>query len=127
MTTFGSRLLLVVGCLTLALPAMAQEPGKATSGLSIFQQNCAVCHGNGGKGDGPAASGFNPRPANFSERTSSEERQRLVVTNGGASQNLSPVMPPFGEMLSEQQIRDVVAYVRENLAVNKASLPTASK
>ena len=41
-----------------------------------------------------------------------EDKQLRIVTNGGASEKLSPVMPPFGEALTAQQIRDVVAYVR---------------
>ncbi len=35
------------------------------AGRSLFQQNCAVCHGVRGLGDGPAAFTLNPRPFNL--------------------------------------------------------------
>ena len=43
-----------------------KEPWISTENLirhgnSVFQQNCAVCHGKGGAGDGPASAGINPR------------------------------------------------------------------
>ena len=56
--------------------AMAQETNttikkgritktSATSGEEMFNTYCAVCHGKGGKGDGPAASEFKIPPANL--------------------------------------------------------------
>lgn len=38
-----------------------------TRGAELFQANCAVCHGSTGKGDGVAAAGLDPKPANLSE------------------------------------------------------------
>jgi len=34
-------------------------------GKELYLQHCAACHGKEGKGDGPAAAGMNPPPANF--------------------------------------------------------------
>ena len=36
-------------------------------GKKVFAQNCALCHGNEGKGDGPAGQALNPRPRNLVE------------------------------------------------------------
>lgn len=36
-------------------------------GAKIFSQNCAMCHGNEGKGDGPAGQALNPKPRNLVE------------------------------------------------------------
>ena len=36
-------------------------------GAKIFANNCAVCHGPKGLGDGPAGLSLNPRPRNFVE------------------------------------------------------------
>jgi mono/diheme cytochrome c family protein len=34
-------------------------------GQELFLKQCAACHGQGGKGDGPAAAGLSTPPANF--------------------------------------------------------------
>ena len=115
----------IVAC---PLLAGAQDPpGNPAAGKAVFLQNCALCHGPEGKGDGPAASGFNPRPANFTEArrlATPEEKQVRIVTNGGASEKLSPIMPAFGEVLSPQQVRDAVAFVREHIQAPATSLST---
>ena len=36
-------------------------------GAKVFTQNCAMCHGPEGKGDGPAGLSLNPRPRNLTE------------------------------------------------------------
>lgn len=36
-------------------------------GAKLFAQNCAMCHGNEGKGDGPTGQALNPKPRNLVE------------------------------------------------------------
>ncbi|MDZ7379145.1 MAG: c-type cytochrome, partial [candidate division KSB1 bacterium] len=35
------------------------------TGETLFRTHCTVCHGLDGRGDGPAAAGLNPRPADL--------------------------------------------------------------
>ena len=42
-------------------------PELVTYGAKFFHTNCAMCHGEEGKGDGPAGLALNPRPRNFVE------------------------------------------------------------
>lgn len=88
------------------------------NGKVIYNQNCQVCHGPEGKGDGPASAGLNPKPANFNDpkyASFTEKKQIHVVTEGGREEHLSPVMPAFSDSLTPQQIVDVVSYVRTAL------------
>ncbi len=39
------------------------KPDAVAAGKKIYAQYCAVCHGDKGKGDGIAAAGLNPKPA----------------------------------------------------------------
>jgi mono/diheme cytochrome c family protein len=43
------------------------SPELVTYGKKVFMTNCSMCHGNEGKGDGPAGQALNPRPRNFVE------------------------------------------------------------
>ena len=53
-------------------PTSVKEPwvanaDMAKAGKKLFAQNCATCHGNEGKGDGPAGAALNPKPRNLVE------------------------------------------------------------
>jgi mono/diheme cytochrome c family protein len=43
------------------------NPDMVTHGKKIFAQNCAMCHGDEGKGDGAAGAALNPKPRNLVE------------------------------------------------------------
>ncbi|SEL70125.1 Cytochrome C oxidase, cbb3-type, subunit III [Roseivivax marinus] len=54
---------------------VAEEPVIDTSlGQATFQDNCAACHGAGGRGDGPAADGTGTPPADLT---------RIAARRGG--------------------------------------------
>ncbi|MGA2262385.1 MAG: c-type cytochrome, partial [Acidobacteriota bacterium] len=46
---------------TLIVPS----PDLIAKGKQVFTQNCTSCHGEQGRGDGPASTTMNPRPRNF--------------------------------------------------------------
>jgi mono/diheme cytochrome c family protein len=112
-----------------SMVALADGPkGNAAAGKAVFLQNCALCHGNEGHGDGPAAAGLTPKPANFidvARLSTPADKQVRIVTNGGASEKLSPLMPAFGDSLSPQQILDAVTFIRDN--VQASAIKTAVK
>jgi mono/diheme cytochrome c family protein len=43
-------------------------PELLAKGKNIFTTVCISCHGEGGKGDGPAGSALNPKPQNFTSK-----------------------------------------------------------
>ena len=45
--------------------AFAADAKTIAKGKTVFEQNCASCHGVSGAGDGPAAVALNPKPRNF--------------------------------------------------------------
>jgi mono/diheme cytochrome c family protein len=94
-------------------PALA---GDAEAGQAKFQQLCATCHGQTGKGDGPAAAALQPRPRNMSDAEWQAEVDddflTEVIRDGGSAVGLSPMMTPFGHALDEDEIDNIVAYIR---------------
>ncbi len=87
------------------------EAGKKTYGLL-----CASCHGNSGKGDGPAAATLPQKPTDHTDgkhmNTLTDQFLFDIVKQGGAGVGKSPLMPPWGNQLSDQDIRNVVSYIR---------------
>ena len=52
-----------LGALTLA--ACTMQAPQEVSGRALYQDYCQTCHGESGKGDGPAASALKKRPADL--------------------------------------------------------------
>lgn len=115
------RVRLVFGLLALGL-AIAPAAGAPTGGdpergERLYRRYCAVCHGSGGRGDGPNAAFLEddqPRDltdSRYFARLSDEHLYR-VIADGGAAIRGSRFMPPWGRTLSPAQLRDLVAFVR---------------
>jgi len=98
-----------------AAPAPAAKP-DAASGVTLYAANCAACHGSRGDGDGPASVALVPKPAKHHDgaymNALTNEHLFRVVKEGGPAVGKSPLMAPWGGMLSDAQIWDVVAFVR---------------
>ncbi|MGD9650957.1 MAG: cytochrome c [Candidatus Dadabacteria bacterium] len=112
--------LLTVLCLSLGAAASnAETKGDAAKGKTTFENTCAACHGPGGKGDGPAAAALDPKPKNLTDAellsTQTDDFIYKVISEGGAAVGLSPMMAPWGGVLSEQDIWNVVAFIRQDL------------
>jgi high-affinity iron transporter len=45
-----------------------KRPPDLRVGAALYAANCGVCHGAEGRGDGPGASGLDPKPRNFHDR-----------------------------------------------------------
>jgi mono/diheme cytochrome c family protein len=104
--------------LSVSLPALglAQAKGDANAGKAKYESLCAGCHGKTGKGDGPAAASLNPKPQDHSDgkvmNSLSDQYLTDIIKNGGAGMKKSPLMPAWGKTLKDQEIADVIAYIR---------------
>ncbi len=107
--------LAVLWALMLASGMLAYA-ADAEQGKKLYGQFCASCHGQSGKGDGPAAAALNPKPRDHTNKEymskMSEDELLNVIKNGGVSVGKSPLMPPWGASLKDDQIKDIIAYIR---------------
>lgn len=82
----------------------------------IFRTNCTRCHGESGAGDGPDAEHLGVPLPDFGGAEFQSERDddslRTVIADGGLAAELSPLMPPFGLVLSDSELNAMVEYVR---------------
>jgi mono/diheme cytochrome c family protein len=94
----------------------ATVEADATAGKADYQIYCASCHGETGMGDGPVAQALNPKPARHDDgaymNPLTDAYLFQVVKFGGASVGKSAMMAPLGGSLSDQQIRNVIAFIR---------------
>lgn len=88
---------------------VAKDATSIKSGSKIFQSMCWTCHGNGGKGDGPASAGLVPKPGNLT----SEQVQ--AQTDGALFWKISEGRGPMSSYkttLSTTQRWQLINYLR---------------
>jgi mono/diheme cytochrome c family protein len=90
------------------------EAEAISAGESLYQANCSSCHGATGEGDGPAASGLNPKPKNLAQGQTSMEDSYLYwrIAEGGLMEPFNSVMPAWRGLLEEEQIWQIITYIR---------------
>ncbi|MBI3898430.1 MAG: cytochrome c [Gammaproteobacteria bacterium] len=89
-----------------------QEELADVRGSIVFRTYCVLCHGPHADGEGRAAKNLMPPPANLTVSAASDEYKERIIRNGGAAVERSPFMPPWGQELTDEQIHDVIAYLR---------------
>lgn len=100
------------------IPALAyptEIPGSAINGGRLYAFRCAGCHGETGQGDGPGSENLiDVLPANFTADTLIAARDWDGLFNrvreGGRTVHGSS-MPPWGIILSDGEMWDLVAYL----------------
>jgi len=92
-----------------------KNPIRATAasiqkGKRLFAEHCAMCHGDGGKGDGPMAEALETKPSDLTDRarmaSQSDGELFWKISKG------NPPMPDFEKTLSKEEIWHLVNYLR---------------
>jgi mono/diheme cytochrome c family protein len=130
--TAVAAVLLVAGALAYRARIQGDSPSSApvpqldtrgvADGAALYQANCSACHGQRGEGSPnwrtPNSDGtFNPPPHDETGHTwhHADGQLFLIVRDGGqiyATAGFKPQMPAFGAQLSDQEIRDVINYLK---------------
>jgi len=91
--------------------------GDASRGAALYADYCGACHGKTGKGDGPIAVAYKPRPRDLTDRAHLSKRTDHdlynVISRGGGAVDRATTMPGWGSVLAPQEIWDLVAYIRQ--------------
>lgn len=80
-------------------------------GHQVWTANCAECHGESGRGDGPKAAEINRPVGDLTEQSELVTQSDSVLYNI-VSEGVGENMPAFVDDLSEEQRRAVVTYLR---------------
>jgi high-affinity iron transporter len=95
----------------ITVPEPASRP-SAARGAELYRTSCASCHGTSGRGDGPAAEGLEPPPADFTAPIRTHDatpaRDFQVTTLGIPATE----MAGYADLLDVQQRWDLAAYLQ---------------
>lgn len=99
------------------MPPRNQDMSQILRGARIFQQNCATCHGKLAQGapdwrQRNADGTFPAPPLNGDGHTWHHSMKVLKDTVRNGTIPLGGSMPAWGDKLSEQDIEDVLAWVK---------------
>lgn len=107
--TFKLALAVVALSTVTACAARGDAPAQAADATSVlYQRNCAVCHGKNGEGQQVGTLTV-PTLREGRAATDTDERLLAQISNGGNG------MPPFKFSLSDEEIRDLLRFVREDV------------
>jgi mono/diheme cytochrome c family protein len=103
--------------LTVYLPLSAVA-ADIDAGRKTFEATCSVCHGPNGSPDtnGPVVRGLGMVPADFSDPLFNSREPamdwEMVAKYGGDALGLAAQMPAHKDVLSDEQLHDVTAYIK---------------
>jgi len=88
---------------------VAGDKSVLPAAKGVYISNCAPCHGEKGRGDGPAAAGLNPKPADHSSALIQSETDGSLFWK--LSEGRAP-MPGYKKIFNDQQRWELIDYIR---------------
>ena len=89
---------------------------QQAQGKRIFYQHCVWCHADATPAGPSNRSNLTPVPPLLNDgatlNAESDEFRQNIIALGGSAMGKSAMMPPYGRMLSEEEIRSVIAFTR---------------
>ncbi|HEX7081546.1 MAG TPA: cytochrome c [Gammaproteobacteria bacterium] len=112
------RLLLALGAAALSsLPGVSLADGDAERGQALYRIYCTQCHGLQGNGRGVNVPDMAVMPRDHTDRVEmsarTDEDLFKAIQGGGKAVDKSVLMPAWGGNFSDENIRDLVAYLRK--------------
>jgi len=105
---FTAALVIMVGAAT---------PADAGSGKALYEAYCAQCHGLKGDGNGVNAPQLKVQPRDHTDRAEmsarTDEELFKAIKQGGQAVNKSILMPNWDGNLSDTEIHELVAHLRQ--------------
>jgi mono/diheme cytochrome c family protein len=89
---------------------------QQAQGKRVFNNNCVWCHADATPAGPSNRSNLTPTPPLFTDgetfNSLSDDFMRNTITLGGSAMGKSAIMPTWGQTLTQDEIRAVIAYAR---------------
>jgi mono/diheme cytochrome c family protein len=89
---------------------------QQSQGKRIFYQQCVWCHADATPAGPSNRSNLTPVPPLLNDgatlNAESDQYLQNIITLGGSAMGKSAMMPPYGRMLSAEEIRSVIDFAR---------------
>jgi len=89
---------------------------QQAQGKRVFYRHCVWCHADATPAGPSNRSNLTPVPPLLNDgatlNAESDEFMRNIITLGGSALGKSAMMPPYGRMLTAEEIRSVIAFTR---------------
>lgn len=93
---------------------LSPSPKVIAAGKALYLANCAVCHGDDGAGDGPAATGMSPPPVDLRwlvrRPMAGDGYLMWAISEGGGA--LGTAMPAFRDTLVAADRWRIITFLR---------------
>lgn len=107
----NNRIAFAFAAMLFATPALAKE-----TAADNYKTYCVQCHGMQGNGKGVNIRDMSVQPRDHTDAKAMSGRTDAelfkVIKEGGLAIDKSVLMPPWGDTLSDDEIRDMVQHLR---------------
>jgi mono/diheme cytochrome c family protein len=107
-TSRSSPLFAVISVVVLSFAFVSAQAQNPNDGAALYKTKCAMCHGPDGAGKTPVGTKLNVRDLRSPEVQKQSDSDLAQVIGQGKGK-----MPVFGKTLNEDQIKSLVAQIRE--------------
>jgi mono/diheme cytochrome c family protein len=122
--TLATFALVTVAGFGQTIKTVPPNPTSPTSGKEMFNEYCAVCHGQDAKGGGPAASALKKKPADLTQLAARNNNKfpdariaRYIEGDDKVEAHGSRAMPMWGDVFKSMSGSDEITRMRvSNLA-----------
>src|SRR5438270_14066733 len=101
-----------IGIAALMVFAMTGR-ASAQSAADNYKAKCQMCHGADGKADTPMGKKLNAHDFHADAVQKKSDGELFTITHEGVMREGKPTMPAYKGKLTDDQIHDLVKYVRE--------------